>query len=90
MKDYAILSKDYIGYTDFYKMFEVLKKGGYIAVNGFGVLITPKSGYVEVAITHTGEKFDKKVLINMTSEKTPAKKEVIMEAKTVEEVDIFG
>lgn len=88
--DYAILSKDYIGYTEFYKMFEVLKNGGYMAVNGFGVLITPKSGYVEVAITHTGEKFDKKVLINMTPDKTPAKKEVIMEAKHVEEVDIFG
>ena len=72
--DYAILSKEYIGYTEFYKMFEVLKKGGYIAVNGFGVLITPKSGYVEV-VTHTGEK---KELINMTPTKLLLKR-IIME-----------
>ena len=89
MKDYAIIAKEYLGFNEFYKLFDVLKYGGFMAINGWGLSVKPMKGYVEVAIVHTGEKFDKNVFINMTTQKN-VKKEHIAEVMQTKEEDIFG
>jgi len=82
-----VLGEQCFGLRDHYKVYNVLKDGGFIKLpNGMGLLVELKGGYAVYKLVAVGEEISNNVLFNMQTfrpkkpkkVKVPKKKEIVV------------
>lgn len=81
------LGELYFGLKDHYKVFSVLKNGGFVKLpNGLGLLVSVNKGYASYKLVAVGKEISNNVLFNMQQKREP-KKEIPKKKKVIVDDD---